>query len=123
MYARMVTSYVKPNKLDAMTAVYRNRLLPLIKRQPGFKGIFVLTGPEVNKEVSITLWEKLVDMEAFNVNLLALKDEIASLLASGPEVEIFQVVVPEDPRPTDIFPISEMSLGVRIETPFSKEVS
>lgn len=123
MYARMVTSYVKPNKLDKMTALYKESLLPLIEHQPGFKGIFVLNDREENKEVSVTLWERLVDMETFNVNLLKLKDEIAPLLATAPEVEIFQVAIPEDFKPLEDIAMSESSLGIRIEDPFSGALS
>jgi len=117
MYARMVTSYVRHHQLDAMTAVYRRKLLPMIENQPGFKGIFVFNDPDCCKEVSITLWERLVDMEAFNVNLLALKEEIVPLLETAPEVEIFQVVVPEDFNALHP-PLSESSLGIRIGESF-----
>lgn len=117
MYVRMVTSYVHHHQLAAMTDIYRRKLLPMIENQPGFKGIFVFNDPDCCKEVSITLWERLVDMEAFNVNLLALKDDILPLLEKAPEVEIFQVVVPEDLK--DLHPaLSESSLGVRIGATF-----
>lgn len=121
MYARMVTSFVRPNRLNALTALYQNTLLPLIKRQPGFKGIYVMNDSEINKEVFITLWERLVDMEAFNVHLLALKDEIAPLLTSIPEIEIFQVVALDEVLLTDAIALSETALGLRIEDPFDRE--
>lgn len=120
MYARMVTSHAKPNKLNEMTALYKKILLPLVEHQPGCKGIFIFNNPDENKEVSVTLWEKLVDMEAFNVNLLVLKDKIAPLLAEAPEVEIFEVMIPEDIQPVHPIALSETSLGIRIEDPFSR---
>lgn len=120
MYARMVTSYVRPNKLNEMTALYKNTLLPLIEHQPGCKGIFVFNDPEEYKEVSVTLWERLVDMESFNVSLLVLKDKIASCLAEPPDVEIFQVLIPEDIQPMSKIALSEASLGLHIEDPYSR---
>ncbi len=120
MYARMVTSRVKPNKLSELTTLYQKTLLPIIEHQPGYKGIYVLNDPDLNKEVSITLWERLVDMEAFNVNLLKIKDQIAPLLAEAPEVEIFQVVIPEEVEPMRVIALSETSLGIRVEDPFSR---
>ena len=120
MYARMVTSRMRPNKLNEMTTLYQNTLLPLIEHQPGYKGIFVLNDPDLNKQISITLWEKLVDMEAFNVNLLGLKDKIAPLLAEAPEIEIFQVAIPEEVESMSAIALSETSLGIRIEDPFSR---
>ena len=123
MYARMVTSQVKPHQLDQMEAVYKDDLLPLIEHQPGFKGIFVMHDPESNKEVSITLWENIVDMEAFNVYVLSLKDAFTPLLATAPDIEIFQLVVPEEPEPVEVIALSESSLGIRIEDPFSQALS
>jgi heme-degrading monooxygenase HmoA len=123
MYARMVTSDVKPQKLLKMTALYRDTLLPLVEYQPGFKGIFVFTNLEENKEVSITFWENLIDMEDFDSHLLPLQDKITSFLSAAPQVEIFQVVVPEDVQPIDDIALSEASLGIRIEDPFSKAFS
>ena len=120
MYARMVTSHVRPNKLNELTTLYQKILLPLIDHQPGCKGIFVFNNPDENKEVSITLWDRLVDMEAFNVNLLALRDKIASLLLEAPEIEIFQVAIPQDVKPLSAIALSETSLGIRIEDPFSR---
>ncbi len=118
MYARMVTSRMKPNKLNEMTTLYQNTLLPLIEHQPGYKGIFVLNDPDLNKQISITLWEKLVDMEAVNVNLLGFRDKIAPLLAEAPEVEIFQVAIPEEVESMSAIALSETSLGIRIEDPY-----
>jgi hypothetical protein len=112
MYARMVTSYVKPNKLDELTAVCRDKLLPLIEHQPGFNGLFIMNDPLANKEVTLTFWERIVDMEAFNVNLLALKDAILPLLAQAPEVEIFEVMVPEEVSLGHAVAFSETSVGV-----------
>ena len=120
MYARMVTSHVRPNKLNELTTIYQETLLPLIEHQPGCSGIFVFNNPDEDKEISITLWERLVDMEAFNVNLLVLKDRIAPLLVEAPEVEIFQVAIPRDVEPLSHVPLSETSLGIRIEDPFSR---
>ena len=112
MYARMVTSYVKPNKLDELTAICREKLLPLIEHQPGFNGLFIMNEPLANKEVTVTFWERIVDMEAFNVNLLALKDAIFPLLAQAPEVEIFEVMVPGDDKRAVAISFSETSVGV-----------
>jgi heme-degrading monooxygenase HmoA len=119
----MVTSHVKSQTLQKMTALYRDTILPLVEYQPGFKGIFVFNNPEENKEVSITFWENLADMEDFDIHLVPLQDEITSFFSAAPQVEIFQVVVPEDVKPVDHIALSEASLGIRIEDPFSKVLS
>jgi heme-degrading monooxygenase HmoA len=123
MYARMVSLYIKPNKIDEMATFFQDKLLQIITDQPGFKGMFVLKRPEENKEVCITLWEKLVDLEAFNISYSILKNEIVPFLTKIPKVEIFQVVVPEEARPAGVFAFSESSLGIHIINPFEAELS
>ena len=120
MYARMVTSRVKPHKLDELTAFYKNTLLPLLNCQPGCKGFFVLNDRQAHQEISITFWENLIDMDDFNVNLAPLKNRIALLLADAPEVQILQVAVPEDVHPLGVVSLSEAALGLRTEDPFSR---
>ncbi|MFZ0546686.1 MAG: hypothetical protein WAM60_14665 [Candidatus Promineifilaceae bacterium] len=123
MYARMVTLCIKPNKADKMAAIFNDKLLKLVKRQSGFQGMFLLKRPEENKEVCITLWEKLVDLEKFNLSYSMVKNEIVPLLTDVPEVEIFQVVVPEEAEPTGVIALSESSLGIRIINPLDNEFS
>jgi len=118
MYARMVTIDIKPDKIDEMGAFFQNKLLKLIKRQPGFKGVFLLKRPEEHKEVSITLWENLLDLEAFHIKYATLRDEIVPLLASVPLVEIYQVVLPEEAKPADVVSFSESALGINIVNRF-----
>ncbi len=122
MYARMVTLYLKPGKVGEMKELFQNKLLPLMKKNSGFRGIFVLNNPGENKDVCLTLWEKMVDMETFNIRYLALKDEIIPLLTVAPEVEIFQVALPDDAVPPGIM-MSESSLGIRIQKPFEYDIS
>jgi hypothetical protein len=105
-----------------MKELFQNKLLPLMKKHSGFRGIFVLNNPGENKDICLTLWEKIVDMETFNIRYLALKDEIIPLLTVAPEVEIFQVALPDDAVPPGIM-MSESSLGIRIQKPFEYEYS
>ncbi|MCA9943088.1 MAG: hypothetical protein KC449_06380 [Anaerolineales bacterium] len=90
-----------------------------MEHQPGYRGIFVFNKPEENKEISVTFWQTLAEMEAFDLNLLPIQDQFMPLLEAAPEIEIFQVVVPEDVPPIDDVALSEASLGIRIEDPFS----
>ena len=121
MYARVVTSQVLPHKLNEMTVAYEETLLPIIEQQPGFKGIFVLTNAQTNKEVSITMWETKADMEAFNANLIPLADQFIPLLYKAPDVEIFEVSLPLNCKPEHGMLLSEASLGLHIVNPFDEE--
>ena len=121
MYARMVTLYLKPEMVEEMNRIFQNKLLPLMENQSGFKGIFVMNNPGENKEVCITFWESMVDMETFNLHYLTMADEIVALLTAAPEVEILTVNIPVDITVPDIISMSESSLGIHIQNPFDFE--
>jgi hypothetical protein len=104
-----------------MTVLYQETVLPIIEQQPGFKGIFVLTDAQTNKEVSITMWETKADMEAFNANLIPLADHFVPLLYEAPDVEIFEVSLPLNCKPEHEMFLSEASLGLHIVNPFDEE--
>lgn len=122
MFGRMATLYVKPDKVDEMNTLFQEMILPLMKKQAGFKGIFILNKPGEHKEICLTLWENMIDMETFNIRYMSLKDEIVPLLTLAPEIEIFHVVVPEDAEPPGLT-MSESSLGIRIQSPFDYDLT
>ncbi len=64
MKARVVTVNALPGKLNEMTAIYKDSVLPAGKQQKGFKGALLLTDADGNKGISITLWDTEADMNA-----------------------------------------------------------
>lgn len=62
MKARVVSVQVRPGKTDEAITIYRDSVVPVMKQQKGFKGVFMLTDPDTNKGFSITLWETEADM-------------------------------------------------------------
>ena len=61
MYARHITSKIKPEKLDEALKLYEESVVPEGKDQNGYRGLFVLTDRESGKVVSITLWDSKED--------------------------------------------------------------
>jgi heme-degrading monooxygenase HmoA len=119
MYARVVASQVKPGKLSAITRLYQDEIVPIIESQPGFNQLLVLSDPETNREISISIWAKEADMLAFSSNELPkLMDKFSTLLAAPPMVEIYRVCcraeahdIPHKTR------FGEVSLGLHIGDP------
>jgi len=121
MYARIVTSQVRPGKLNEMTRLYQRTLRPVLEHQPGFKDILVFKNPETNKEISVTLWHTMADMEAFDIDHAPLLEKFAPFLSAAPTVEIFEVSLPPKLSSLHDVPFSESSLGLRVEEPFEWE--
>jgi heme-degrading monooxygenase HmoA len=64
MHARVVTVQIQPGKMDELIDLYRGSIAPAAKEQKGSKGAFLLTNPDTNKAISITVWETKADMTA-----------------------------------------------------------
>ena len=64
MHARVVLGTVKRNKYDEAIKIYRESVKPAAKEQKGFIRMNLLTDPDTNKFISITIWETKNDMIA-----------------------------------------------------------
>jgi len=57
MHARAVIVDIQPGKMDELITIYRDSIAPAAREQKGSKGAFLLTNPDTNKAISITMWE------------------------------------------------------------------
>jgi heme-degrading monooxygenase HmoA len=64
MYARVVTSQLKPGKRDEWIAILRDSIVPAVKQQKGFKGFVVLADPNADKGIAYSVWETEADLKA-----------------------------------------------------------
>ncbi len=64
MYLFITAVQVQPGKVDAVVECYRAAVLPILKRQPGFKGAEVYADYAMNTGGSITRWERPADAQA-----------------------------------------------------------
>lgn len=59
MHARIVTFEASPERMQGMDRErhFRERVLPTLQQQAGFKGAYVLLNRERGRMLGITLWE------------------------------------------------------------------
>jgi heme-degrading monooxygenase HmoA len=57
MYARVAQVRIQSERIDEATEIYRERVVPALVEQPGFRGALLLAQPESGRGISITLWE------------------------------------------------------------------
>jgi heme-degrading monooxygenase HmoA len=93
MYARVVTGTVQPGKLDELSAIFRDDIVPAAEQETGFEGGFLLTDAATSKFVSISLWATKADMEAGDASgyLQEQTAKIAPTLAAPTVKEVFAV--------------------------------
>jgi hypothetical protein len=69
MFARTVSIHLKSNTmLSDYTRTFENDILPLLRKQNGFKDEITFASPGGVDVTAISLWENKADAEAYNTN-------------------------------------------------------
>ena len=68
MFARNVSIHLKSNMLSDYTRTFENDVLPLLRKQKGFRDEITLSNPSSLDAIAISLWETKADAEAYNTN-------------------------------------------------------
>jgi heme-degrading monooxygenase HmoA len=95
VYARIITSQLKPGTLQEATSIWRESIVPSLKNTQGFRGGYMNSDPHTGKGMVVTLWETQADANAMNSSgqyqeSIAL---FANLLESKPNLELLEVTV------------------------------
>ena len=93
MYSRTGTSTIKPGKMDEALTVYRDTILPVLKQQKGFKGLYWLTDRKTDKYTVFTLWETEADMLATETSglLREVLSKLDAYVAAPVTIERYEV--------------------------------
>jgi|ERR1700681_2118044 len=93
MFARHVTMHLKPNTRAEFTKAIENEILPLLKKQHGFRDEIVFVAPGSGTEaVAISLWDKKEDAEAYlRSSYPDVLKALAKVVDDTPEVRNFEV--------------------------------
>ena len=93
MFARQVSIHLKSNMLSDYTRTFEKDILPLLRRQNGFKDEITLAGPGGVDVTAISLWENKTDAEAYNTNTYPQVLKTMALFIEGtPKVQTSDVV-------------------------------
>lgn len=93
MYARLVTGFIHPDKLDEAIQLWREEVFLSVQRRPGFRSVRLLVDRKAGKVASMGLWETEADFQAtvaWNQGQVA---KFAGLFSAPPEVGGYEVVV------------------------------
>ena len=94
MYARNVTFRVKANMQSDYTHTFENQVLPLLRKQKGFKDEIALCNPGSQDAVSISLWEHKRDADDYNTRVYPeVLKTLAKMIDGTPRVQTFETVI------------------------------
>ena len=68
MFARNVSIRLKPNMLSDYTRTFEKEILPLLRKEKGFKDEITFANSSGVDVTAISLWENKTDAEAYNTN-------------------------------------------------------
>jgi hypothetical protein len=68
MFARNVSIHLKSNMLSDYTRTFEKDILPLLRKQNGFKDEITFSSPGGTEVTAISLWENKANAEAYNTN-------------------------------------------------------
>lgn len=93
MFARNVSIHLKSNMLTDYTRTFQQDVLPLLRKQNGFKDEITFAGPGVADVTAISLWDNKNDAEAYNNNTYPqVLKTLARFIEGTPQVHTFDVV-------------------------------
>ena len=94
MFARNAHFRVKSLNMAAEFArTLENEILPLLRKEKGFKGEITLSNPGSLERISISLWENKSNAEAYDANVYPQVLKILSKVIDGtPKIRTFEAV-------------------------------
>ncbi len=93
MFARNVSIHLKSNMLSDYTRTFENEILPLLRKQKGFRDELTLSNPASLDVIAISLWENRADAEAYNTNTYPeVLKTFARMIDGTPKVQTFEAV-------------------------------
>jgi hypothetical protein len=93
MFARNVSFRLKSNMHSDYTRTFENEILPLLRKQKGFKDELTLSNPGSQDAIAISLWENKANAEAYNTNgYPEVLRTLAKLIDGTPRVQTFEAV-------------------------------
>ena len=93
MFTRNVSIHLKPNALSDYTRTFEKDVLPLLRKQNGFKDEITFAGPGGIDVTVISLWENKADAEAYNTNAYPqVLKTLGRFFEGTPKVHTFDVV-------------------------------
>jgi hypothetical protein len=93
MFARNVSLRLKPNTLSEFTRIFEKEVIPMLRKQSGFRDEIAFAVPGGLDVVAISLWDTKDYAEAYNTSgypeLLKILDKV---LDGTPRVQVSDVI-------------------------------
>ena len=92
MFTRHVTMKIKANSAAELARIIENQIIPLLRKQKGFRDEVTFIAPERSEAVGNSFWDTKEDAEAYNrAGYPDVLKALSQLVVGTPIVETFEV--------------------------------
>jgi hypothetical protein len=92
MFARNVTLHLKADKANEFTRTLESDVLPMLRRQAGFKDEITFLASERDQAIAISLWDKKESADAYSRETYpAVLQKLERVVDGTPQVESYEV--------------------------------
>jgi len=92
MFTRHVTMKLKANSAVEFNRIIEKEVLPMLRKQKGFRDEITVIAPERSEAVGTTFWDTKADAQAYNTNgYPELLKTLLPVVEGTPKVETFEV--------------------------------
>ena len=92
MFARNVTLHLKADKASEFTRTLESDVLPMLRKQPGFKDEITFVASERDEAVAISLWDRKESADAYSRETYPqVLQKLERLVEGTPQVESYEV--------------------------------
>jgi heme-degrading monooxygenase HmoA len=92
MYARNVSINLKPNTANEFTQTFEQDILPMLRKQNGFKDEITFLGPDGRNAVAISLWDRKESADAYSRDAYPkVLEGLAKVVDGTPNVHAYEV--------------------------------
>ena len=94
MYARNVSMNLKPNTAREFTQTFEKDILPILRKQNGFKDEITFVGTDGKEVLAISLWDRKENAEAYSRDTYPqVLKSLARVVDGTPQVRGYEVAM------------------------------
>ena len=92
MFARIVTMRLKPNSAAEFTQAMEKKVIPILRKQKGFKDELTFIAQGGTEAVGISLWDNKQNAEAYQAAVYnQVMKELGSALEGTPRIQQYEI--------------------------------
>jgi heme-degrading monooxygenase HmoA len=92
VFARFVSMRLKPNTLAEFTQTMEKRILPILRRQKGFRDEITFIAPGGTEAIGISLWDSREQADAYNTGTYSeVLKELNKIVEGTPQLKTYDV--------------------------------